>query len=66
MQWYVRGLLLDEERKSMQPMAARLVGESEDPEAMRQRFQVAGVRVARPYFFLRKTSSRSERRSASL
>ena len=39
MQWYVRGLLLDGERKSMQPMAARLAGESEDPEAIRHRLQ---------------------------
>jgi SRSO17 transposase len=36
---YVTGLLLDGERKSIQPMAARLVKDPRDAEAMRQRLQ---------------------------
>jgi SRSO17 transposase len=36
---YVTGLLLDGERKSIQPMAARLVDEASEVEAMRQRLQ---------------------------
>jgi SRSO17 transposase len=36
---YVTGLLLDGERKSMQPMAARLVADASQVEAMRQRLQ---------------------------
>ena len=43
MRWYVAGLLLDGERKSIQPMAARLVDTSADAEAMRQRLQEAVV-----------------------
>jgi SRSO17 transposase len=43
MRWYVAGLLLDGERKSIQPMAARLVDRSADAEAMRQRLQEAVV-----------------------
>jgi SRSO17 transposase len=39
MQSYVTGLLLDGERKSIQPMAARLVQEPSEAEAMRQRLQ---------------------------
>lgn len=39
MAWYVSGLLLDGERKSIQPMAARLVTDTEETEAMRQRLQ---------------------------
>lgn len=39
MQAYVTGLLLDGERKSIQPMAARLVQEPSEAEAMRQRLQ---------------------------
>jgi SRSO17 transposase len=36
---YVTGLLLDGERKSIQPMAARLVSDPADADAMRQRLQ---------------------------
>lgn len=36
---YARGLLLDGERKSMQPMAARLAGDEGRAEAIRQRLQ---------------------------
>lgn len=36
---YVTGLLLDGERKSIEPMAARLVDSPEEIEAMRQRLQ---------------------------
>jgi SRSO17 transposase len=36
---YITGLLLDGERKSIQPMAARLVEEPAEAEAMRQRLQ---------------------------
>lgn len=36
---YITGLLLDGERKSIEPIAARLVGHAEDIEAMRQRLQ---------------------------
>lgn len=36
---YVTGLLLDGERKSIEPMAARLVKEAGQTEAMRQRLQ---------------------------
>jgi SRSO17 transposase len=39
MGWYVTGLLLDGERKSIEPMAARLVDESSEIQAMRQRLQ---------------------------
>lgn len=39
MAWYVNGLLLDGERKSIQPMAARLVDSGDEVEAMRQRLQ---------------------------
>lgn len=39
MRHYVTGLLLDGERKSMQPMAARLVEDPKEVEAMRQRLQ---------------------------
>jgi SRSO17 transposase len=38
---YIVGLLLDGERKSVQPMAARLVDDSSEIEAMRQRLQQA-------------------------
>ncbi len=38
---YVRGLLLDGERKSMEPIAARLVDDPRRVEAMRQRLQQA-------------------------
>jgi len=38
---YITGLLLDGERKSVQPMAARLVDEASEIEAMRQRLQQA-------------------------
>jgi SRSO17 transposase len=38
---YITGLLLDGERKSVQPMAARLVDEESEIEAMRQRLQQA-------------------------
>lgn len=34
---YITGLLLDGERKSVQPMAARLVHDPSEPDAMRQR-----------------------------
>jgi SRSO17 transposase len=37
--WYVTGLLLNGERKSIAPMAARLVDAPSDAEAMRQRLQ---------------------------
>jgi SRSO17 transposase len=36
---YITGLLLDGKRKSMQPMAERLVDDAEEAEAMRQRLQ---------------------------
>lgn len=36
---YVTGLLLDGERKSVQPMAARLASEASEADAMRQRLQ---------------------------
>lgn len=36
---YITGLLLDGERKSIQPMAARLVKDQAEAEAMRQRLQ---------------------------
>lgn len=36
---YLTGLLLDGERKSIEPMAARLVDKSDEIEAMRQRLQ---------------------------
>jgi SRSO17 transposase len=39
MGWYVTGLLLDGERKSIEPMAARLVDDSAEVQAMRQRLQ---------------------------
>ena len=39
MEAYVHGLLLDGERKSMQPMAARLVDDPDEAEALRQRMQ---------------------------
>jgi SRSO17 transposase len=38
---YITGLLLDGERKSVQPMAARLVDDECEIEAMRQRLQQA-------------------------
>ncbi len=38
---YITGLLLDGERKSVQPMAARLVDDTAEIEAMRQRLQQA-------------------------
>ena len=38
---YIIGLLLDGERKSVQPMAARLVDDESEIEAMRQRLQQA-------------------------
>ncbi len=38
---YVTGLLLDGERKSIEPIAARLVGDRSEIEAMRQRLQQA-------------------------
>lgn len=41
MKWYIVGLLLDGERKSIEPMAARLVDEACEIEAMRQRLQQA-------------------------
>jgi SRSO17 transposase len=39
MSWYVTGLLLDGERKSTEPMAARLVPHAEEVSGMRQRLQ---------------------------
>jgi SRSO17 transposase len=39
LEWYLTGLLLEGERKSIEPMAARLVEEEEQAEAMRQRLQ---------------------------
>lgn len=41
MGWYITGLLLDGERKSIEPMAARLVDEAGEIQAMRQRLQQA-------------------------
>jgi SRSO17 transposase len=41
MGWYVTGLLLDGERKSIEPMAARLVDDASEIQAMRQRLQQA-------------------------
>ena len=40
---YVTGVLLDGERKSIEPMAARLVDDASEVEAMRQRLQQAVV-----------------------
>jgi SRSO17 transposase len=39
MAWYLEGLLLEGTRKSIEPMAARLVNEPSEVEAMRQRLQ---------------------------
>lgn len=39
MSWYVTGLLLDGERKSIEPMAGRLVGHADEISGMRQRLQ---------------------------
>jgi SRSO17 transposase len=39
MGWYVTGLLLDGDRKSIEPMASRLVDDRAEIEAMRQRLQ---------------------------
>jgi SRSO17 transposase len=39
MGWYVTGLLLDGERKSIEPIAARLVDDAGEIQAMRQRLQ---------------------------
>ncbi|NOK00668.1 MULTISPECIES: transposase [Myxococcus] len=39
MNWYVKGLLLEGERKSIAPMAGRLVEDAGEQEAMRQRLQ---------------------------
>jgi len=39
MAWYLQGLLLDGARKSIEPMAARLVDDPTEIEAMRQRLQ---------------------------
>jgi hypothetical protein len=36
---YITGLLLDGERKSIEPLAARLVDRSDQIQAMRQRLQ---------------------------
>jgi SRSO17 transposase len=44
--WYVTGLLLDGERKSIEPIAGRLVDDPAEREAMRQRLQQI-VSVAR-------------------
>jgi SRSO17 transposase len=41
MKWYIVGLLLDGERKSIEPMAARLVDATSEIQAMRQRLQQA-------------------------
>ena len=43
--WYVTGLLLDGERKSIEPMAARLVDHESEISAMRQRLQ-EGVTIS--------------------
>jgi SRSO17 transposase len=43
--WYVTGLLLDGERKSIEPMAARLVDDEAEISAMRQRLQ-EGVTIS--------------------
>ncbi len=39
MSWYVKGLLLEGERKSIEPLAGRLVEDVGEQEAMRQRLQ---------------------------
>nr|WP_163869647.1 transposase [Myxococcus eversor] len=39
MDWYVKGLLLEGERKSIDPVAGRLMEEAGEQEAMRQRLQ---------------------------
>jgi SRSO17 transposase len=39
MGWYVTGLLLDGERKSIEPMAARLVDDASEIQSMRQKLQ---------------------------
>ncbi|HZH76637.1 MAG TPA: transposase [Archangium sp.] len=43
MELYFTGLLLDGERKSVEPMAARLVEDRSEREAMRQRLQQVRV-----------------------
>jgi SRSO17 transposase len=43
--WYVTGLLLDGERKSIEPMAARLVDDQAEISSMRQRLQ-EGVTIS--------------------
>jgi SRSO17 transposase len=43
--WYVTGLLLDGERKSIEPMAGRLVDDASEISAMRQRLQ-EGVTIS--------------------
>jgi SRSO17 transposase len=45
MRWYVEGLLLDGDRKSIEPMAARLVKDPSEVQAMRQRLQEAVTRA---------------------
>ena len=42
LEWYVTGLLLEGERKSIEPMAARLVEDEAQVDAMRQRLQASG------------------------
>src|SRR6266516_3446106 len=39
--WYITGLLLEGDRKSIEPIAGRLVESADDIEAMRQRLQQA-------------------------
>ncbi|WXH32042.1 hypothetical protein WA016_06023 [Myxococcus stipitatus] len=41
MDWYVKGLRLEGERKSIEPMAGRLVEQPSEKEAMRQRLITA-------------------------
>lgn len=55
MRHYVEGLLLDGERKSMEPMARRLVSDERQVEAMRQRMQecVAQAKWAEDEMFAR-------------
>jgi len=55
MRHYIEGLLLDGERKSMEPMARRLVSDESEVEAMRQRMQecVAQAKWAEDEMFAR-------------
>jgi SRSO17 transposase len=59
---YITGLLLDGERKSVQPMAARLSANAADADAMRQRLQdCVGVSPWSDAEMMRRLASKLER-----